>query len=239
MTRSLARVCATRGSLLCFCVVRSMADLDEQLPQEGLVKIMMFVGVKYYRGLRFRLILAKHYSDEYDAFCSPLLLDERTASTYRNLLFQTYPILWPDALGSALISDQQILASYHGVLGAICTCRAWVRGVAKYLGVFHSSRDELRELLSLDCKVPCLDNVRLLCAAAVSARATPPFSIELLFKLRAVYFQLHDDVFDSEPLKPDIYISEITKPNQRSILRGRLWRGCRLYRRGMFTHLGR
>ncbi len=54
-----------------------MADLDEQLPQECLVKIMMFVGVKYYRCLRFRLILAKRYSDEYDAFCSLLLLDER------------------------------------------------------------------------------------------------------------------------------------------------------------------
>ena len=161
-----------------------MADLDEQLPQECLVKIMMFVGVKYYRGLRFRLILAKRYGDEYDAFCSPLLLDERTASTYRNLLAQTHPILWPDALGSALISDQKILASYHGVLGAICACRAWVRGVAKFLGVFHSSRDELRELVSLDCKVPCLDNVRLLCASRCQSSVTPPFSLELLFELR-------------------------------------------------------
>ena len=211
---------------------------------------MTFVGVKYYCCLKFRFTLAKRYSDDFDAFCSAMLLDERTASTYRNLVVQTHTEDQDDALGIALISDQKILASYHGVLGSICTCRAWVRGVAKYLAVFDSSRDELRELVSLDCKVLCLDNVRLLCASrcqsmedvhlgCIQNRGTPPFSLDLLFKLRAVYFELWDDVFDSDPLKPDICISEITKPNQRIILRRRLWRGCRLYRRGMFTHLGR
>ena len=46
-----------------------MADLDEQLPQEGLVNIMMFVGVKYYRCLKFRFILAKRYSDDFELRC--------------------------------------------------------------------------------------------------------------------------------------------------------------------------
>ena len=111
---------------------------------------------------------------------------------------QTHTEDQDDALGAALISDQKILASYHGVLGSICTCRAWVRGVAKYLAVFDSSRDELRELVSLDCKVPCMDNVRLACTSwcfsmedvhlvCIQNRGTPPGSRDTLFEIRGVY----------------------------------------------------
>ncbi len=41
------------------CVVWSMADLDEQLPLEGFVKILIYLGVEYYRCLRLCLTLSK------------------------------------------------------------------------------------------------------------------------------------------------------------------------------------
>ena len=40
------------------CVVWSMADLDEQLPLDGFVKILIYLGVEYYRCLRLRLTLS-------------------------------------------------------------------------------------------------------------------------------------------------------------------------------------
>ena len=92
-----------------------------------------------------------------------MLLDERTASTYRNQVVQIHTEDQEDALGTALIFDQRVMASYHGVLGTICTCRAWSRGVAKYLAVFDTSRDELRELVSWESKARFMNNVQLGC----------------------------------------------------------------------------
>ena len=52
-----------------------------------------------------------------------------------------------------------VMAQYHGLLGPICACRAWLRGVDKYLAAFDSGFDEVRRLVSWDCKVPCMNNV--------------------------------------------------------------------------------
>ena len=185
-----------------------------------------------------------------------MLLDERTASKYRNLVVQIHTEDHEDALGTALISDQRVLASYHGVLGTICTCRAWLRGVAKYLAVFDSSLDELRALVSLDCKVPCMNNVQLnrplhpeddyavgVCLeevhlGCVEDRGTPPGAEDLLNKLRGAYDELGDHVFDSGSKQPDFGISDFEKAFCRIILRRCLWSGCRACRRGRFTHHG-
>ncbi len=113
-----------------------MAHLDGQLFLEGLVKIMMYLGVKDYRCLRFRLLMAKLHSDEFDAFCSVMLLDERSAWTCCNLIVQIHIADQEVALGSVLISYQWVMKSFHGLFATISTCGAWSRGVAKYLSVF-------------------------------------------------------------------------------------------------------
>jgi len=199
-----------------------------------------------------------------------MLLDERTASTYRNLVVQIHTVDQEDALGTALIFDQRVMASYHGVLGAICTCHAWSRGVAKYLAVFDTSRGELRELVSWESKARCMNNVQLGCRTwCTSSRmyreefleflddhcvdgvcleavhlgciencGTSPGAEDLLNKLRGAYDELGDNVFDSGSKQPDFSISDFEKAFRRIILRRRLWRCCRAYRRGKFTHHG-
>ena len=159
------------------------------------------------------------------------------------------------------------MESYHGLFATISTCRAWSRGVAKYLAVFDSSRDELRALVSF--KVPCMDSVQLGCRTlensswlrrneffrfldenyvdevcleevhlgCIENRGMPPGAEDRLNRLRCAYDLLGHNVVDGTK-QPDFGISDFEKASRRIILRRRLWRGCRAYRRGKFTHHG-
>ena len=237
-----------------FCVVWSMAHLDGQLFLEGLVKIMMYLGVKDYRCLRFRLLMANWHSDEFDAFCSVMLLDERSAWTCCNLIVQIHIEDQEVALGSVLISYQWVMKSYHGLFATISTCRAWSRGVAKYLAVFDSSRDELRGLVSL--KVPCMDSVQLGCRTwgnsswlrrneifrfldenyvdevclqevhlgCIENRGMPPGAEDRLNRLRCAYDLVRHNAVDGTK-QPDFGISDFEIASRRIIIRRRLWMG--------------
>ena len=138
-----------------------MAHLVEQFSLEALSKIMRFLGVEYFRCWKGRLTLAKRYSDDLSAFFRLRMRDEITEAKYRNLVVQFHgqDELFPDATNIVITCCQRGMAQYRGVLGTICTCRAWFRGVEKHLGVFDSSLHELRELVSWDCKVPCMNHV--------------------------------------------------------------------------------
>ncbi len=125
----------------------------------------------------------------------------------------------------------------------------------KYLQVFDSSLHELRQLVSWDCKVPCMNQVLVNCPFLPEARYTDgvnleeahmlcieplpcaPGVAELLKKLRHAYEELGQNVFHVRD-EPDFGISEFEKSFRRRRLRARLWTGCRRYRRGKFVHHG-
>ena len=139
-----------------------MAHLVEQFSLEALSKIMRFLGVEYFRCWKGRLTLAKRYSDDFSAFFCLQSRDRITAAKYRCLVeaFHGQDELLPDAPNHVITCCIRGMAQYREVFGTICTCRAWFRGVEKYLGVFDSSLHELCELVSWDCKVPCMNHVQ-------------------------------------------------------------------------------
>ena len=124
-----------------------MAHLVEQLPREALLRTMVCLGVGYFRSYKRRLTLAKRYSEDFWAYFRVMLEDESTASEYRDLVVQFHDgglhedDELNDVTGIVITSSQRAMAEYHGLLGTICTCRAWLRGVEKYLDAFGSSVD--------------------------------------------------------------------------------------------------
>ncbi len=138
-----------------------MAHLVEQLPREALVRTMVCLGVGCFRSYRRRLTLAKRYSEDFWTYFRVMLEDESTASEYRDLGVQFHDggfyeddDDFNDVTGIVITSSQRVMAEYRGLLGTICTSRAWLRGVDKYLAAFDSGFDEVRQLVSWDCKVP-------------------------------------------------------------------------------------
>ncbi len=114
-----------------------MADLDEQLPLEALVKIITCLGVGHFRSYKRRLTLAKRYSDDFSAFFRLVLQDEITEPKYCNLVvrFRAEDGELPDPTGIAIASCHGTMPEYRGVLGTICTCRAWFHAVEKIAAV--------------------------------------------------------------------------------------------------------
>ncbi len=238
-----------------------MAHLVEQFSLEALSKIMRFLGVEYFRCWKGRLTLAKRYSDDLSAFFCLQSRDRITAAKYRCLVeaFHGQDELLPDAPNHVITCCIRGMAQYRGVFGTICTCRAWFRGVEKYLGVFDSSLHELCELVSWDCKVPCMNHVQanladgpeaslfLDACAAISRHSlyldSPSICVgldvrcsavagDLLKKLRRSYHALLDNVSQfHECDEPDFGISLFESSLRRRRLRARLWRGSGLYRR--------
>ena len=150
-----------------------------------------------------------------------------------------------DKLGLVIIACCRAMGRYRAVLGAICTCCAWCRGVERYLGLFDSSLEELRRLVSWDCQVPCMNRVlgvsdddddsafsgvrledaHLLC---IDPLHCVPGTGDLLKKLRHAYKDLEHEMRLS--FEPD-FPYERPPFDRRQMLRARLWRGCRRYRR--------
>jgi len=239
-----------------------MADIVEQLPFEALGKILACLGVRYFRSFKRRLTLAKRYSEDFSAFFRLMLQDENTEPKYRNLVVR-YHVQWiatddhhcavlcamdcRDKLGLVIMALYRAMGRYRAVLGAICTCCAWFRGVEKYLGLFDSSLEELRRLVSWDCQVPCMNSVlgvidddddsafsgvrledaHFLC---IDPLQCVPGTGDLLKKLRDAYKDLEDDDI-RHSFQRDFGISEVEQLEARNRLRARLWRGCRRYRR--------
>ncbi len=248
-----------------------MADIAEQLPAPAPGKIMTCLGVEYLRSLKRRLTLAKRYSEDFSAFFRLMLQDENTEPKYRNLVVR-YHAQWiatadhhpncargtmcncaalcamdcRDKLGLVIIACYRVMGRYRAVLGAICTCRAWCRGVERYLGLFDSSLEELRRLVSWDCQVPCMNRVvgvidddddsafsgvrledaHFLC---IDPLQCVPGTGDLLKKLRDAYKDLEDEM--RLCFQRDFGISELEELARRQRLRARLWRGRRRYRR--------
>ena len=140
--------------------------------------------------------------------------------------------------------------------------------MAKYLAVFDSSRDELRGLVSfkvpcmdsvqLGCRTwgnsswlrrneffrfldensvdeVCLQEVHLGC---IENRGMSPGAENRLKRLRCAYDLVRHNVVDGTKRGAVVGISDFESASCRIILRRRLWRGCRAYRRGKFTHHG-
>ena len=245
-----------------------MADIVEQLPFEALGKILACLGVRYFRSFKRRLTLAKRYSEEFSAFFRLMLQDENTEPKYRNFVVR-YHVQWiatadhhpncargttcncatlcamdsRDMLGLVIIDCYRVIGQYRAVLGAICACCAWCRGLDRYLGHFDSSLEELRRLVSWDCQVPCmnrvlgvsdddddeegvsLENAHLIC---IDPLHCVPGTGDLLKKLRHAYKDLgHEMRLSFEPDFP----YERPPFDRRQMLRARLWRGCRRYGR--------
>ncbi len=204
-------------------------------------------------------------------FCL-MLQDENTEPKYRNFVVR-YHVQWiatadnhpncargtmcncaascamdsRDVLGLVIIDCYRVIWRYRAVLGAICTCRAWFRGVEKYLGLFDSSLEELRQLVSWDCQVPCMNRVlgvidddddsafsgvrledaHFLC---IDPLQCVPGTGDLPKKLRDAYDDLEDDDV-RHSFQRDFGISEVEQLEAPDRLRDRLWRRCRPYRR--------
>ena len=126
-----------------------MADLDQRLPSEALVKIMSHLGVQYFRWRKGRVTSAKRYSDDFRTLVRLLSPDEtvvqlrtdRLRVQYVNSVVQFHHDLLhvddelTDAIGIVIAENHRVMTEYHRLLGTMCTCRAWVRGVEKYLDV--------------------------------------------------------------------------------------------------------
>ncbi len=181
-----------------------------------------------------------------------MLQDENTEPKYRNLVVR-YHVQWiatddhhcavlcamdcRDKLGLVIIDCYRVIGQYRAVLGAICACCAWCRGLDRYLGYFDSSLEELRRLVSWDCQVPCmnrvlgvsdddddsassgvsLENAHLIC---IDPLHCVPGTGDLLKKLRDAYKDLehemrlwfeHDFPYERPPF------------DRRQMLRARLW----------------